>query len=204
VKVDGVKVVEVGETLYVHERDAWRAWLARHHASAREIWLVYYKKASGKPRISYNDAVDEAICFGWIDSIVKAIDGDCFAQRFTPRRKGSPCSELNKARAKRLIKEGQMTAAGLRALDGTLGKGARIHKGAIRESKRWSVPSDILEALQNDALAWKHFRKLPLTYRRIRIAFIEGARKRPEIFKRRLGYFIKMTARNKRFGMVRE
>src|SRR3989442_11748515 len=78
--------MEIGTTLYVKDRRQWRAWLARHHKTAPEIWLIYYKKHSGRPRIPYSDAVEEALCYGWIDSITKPVDEDRWAQRFSPRR----------------------------------------------------------------------------------------------------------------------
>src|ERR1051326_6374087 len=109
--------MEIGRTLYVHTAAAWRAWLKKHHAKAREIWLVYPKKHSGKPRIPYKDAVGQALCFGWIDSITKTIDEDRWTQRFSPRRKGSPLSEMKKARGRRLIRDKQMTPAGLKGTE---------------------------------------------------------------------------------------
>ena len=115
------------------------AWLRKHRTTRKDVWLVYYRESSGKPRISYNDAVDEALCFGWIDSTVRRIDDERFAQRFTPRRPGSPISEMNRARVGRLVRE-----------------------------KRMTTP----------------FQRFPGTYRRVRIAFVEGARKRPDEFKR--------------------
>src|SRR6266478_8414411 len=102
--------MEITKTLYVHEVKAWRAWLRKNHAKAAEIWLVYTKKHSGKPRLAYNDAVDEALCFGWIDSTVKTLDKDRFAQRFSPRKKNSPFSEMNLARARRMIRRKRMAA----------------------------------------------------------------------------------------------
>jgi uncharacterized protein YdeI (YjbR/CyaY-like superfamily) len=108
--------MDVGETLDVRARAAWRSWLHRNHARKKEIWLVYHAKAGGKRSIAYNDAVDEALCFGWIDSTVKKLGPQSRAQRFTPRRKGSPVSEMNKARARRLVRERRMTAVGLAAL----------------------------------------------------------------------------------------
>ena len=95
--------MKVGKTFYARNRREWRSWLARHHKTAPEIWLIYYKKHSGKPRVSYNDAVDEALCYGWIDSILKPIDADCYAQRFSPRRPTSRLSEMNRERVRRLI-----------------------------------------------------------------------------------------------------
>lgn len=194
--------MKITRTLYVHKTKDWRAWLRKRHAKAKEVWLVYYKKASGRPRISYNDAVDEAMCFGWIDSTVKTLDADRWCQRFSPRRKGSPCSELNKRRAMRMIRQRRMTPAGLAALEGTLGGGARIHRGVIRHSGRWAPPADILKALKKDPVVWRNYSRFPAAYRRIRVAWITAARRRPAAFKTRLAYFLKKTARNERFGMV--
>jgi uncharacterized protein YdeI (YjbR/CyaY-like superfamily) len=185
------RVTKVTRTLYVHRVADWRAWLRKHHKTSREIWLVYYRKASGKPRISYNDAVDEALCFGWIDSIVKRIDADRRAQRFTPRRAGSKTSEMNKARARRLVREKRMTRAGLEAI------------GTLR-APRLVIPADIEATLKRDPAAWDHFQRFPVAYRRIRVAFIDGARARPAEFRRRLGNLVRRSAKNERFGMVRE
>src|SRR5438445_11628080 len=108
--------MEIGDTLDVRTRAAWRAWLRRNHARKKEIWLVLHLKASGRESSAYNDAVDEALCFGWIDSIVKKVGTLSRAQRFTPRRRGSPVSETNKARARRLVRAARMTAAARPAL----------------------------------------------------------------------------------------
>src|SRR5678816_4889869 len=107
----------MGKTLYVTNRDEWRDWLAKHGQSETEVWLIYYKQQSDRPRIPYDDAVEEALCFGWIDSIVKRIDDEKFAQKFTPRRNTSKWSELNKRRVRKLIREGRMTDAGLARID---------------------------------------------------------------------------------------
>jgi len=183
--------MELGVTLDVRTRAAWRAWLLRNHARKKEIWLVYHAKASGGSSISYNDAVDEAICFGWIDSMVKKVGAHSRAQRFTPRRKGSPISEMNKARARRLVREGRMTAVGRAALGSALRREALV------------VAPDVRRALRAEPGAWGRFEKLPVAYKQIRLGFIEGARGRPPIFTTRLRYFVRMTARGKRYGMVR-
>src|SRR5262249_43944776 len=146
------------KTLYVHKVKDWRAWLKKGHKTVKEIWLVYYKKDSGKPRISYNDAVDEAMCFGWIDSTVKTLDKDRYCQRFSPRKKGSPVSELNKHRAIRLIREKRMTPAGLASLEGTLQGGAKLHQGRIEHTGPFKVPAHVKNALVK-AKAWKNFEK---------------------------------------------
>jgi uncharacterized protein YdeI (YjbR/CyaY-like superfamily) len=104
------------KTLHVADRKLWRAWLAKHHRSETEIWLIYYRKETGTPRISYNDAVLEALCYGWIDSTLIAIDKERFAQRFTVRRKTSSLSQMNKERIYKLIAQRKMTKAGLAAI----------------------------------------------------------------------------------------
>jgi uncharacterized protein YdeI (YjbR/CyaY-like superfamily) len=96
--------MDLGKTLYLTEREAWRAWIAENYDKEKEIWLIYPKKASGKPRIQYNDAVEEALCFGWIDSITKRIDETYYAQRFTPRNPKSKYSENKKQRLRELVK----------------------------------------------------------------------------------------------------
>ena len=182
--------MKLGKKLYVTNREAWRSWLAKNHNTKSETWLVYYKKHTGKPRIPYGDAVEEALSYGWIDSTVKRIDDDRFAQRFTPRRKGSPMSEMNKERARRMISAGRMAPPGLATVNGRL-------------DDDFIVPERILAVLKKDENVWKHFRGFPEHYRRIRLAYIEGARNRPEEFQKRLRHFLKMTAQNKKFGMLR-
>ena len=183
--------MEVTRTLYVHRVADWRAWLRKHHKTSSEIWLIYYRKSSGKPRISYNDSVDEALCFGWIDSIQKKLDEERLAQRFTPRRPGSKTSEMNKARARRLVREKRMTQAGLAAI------------GPLT-APRLVIAKDVKAAFDKDPMAWKRFSRFPIAYRRIRIAFVEGARGRPAEFRKRLGNLVRKSAKNERFGMVRE
>lgn len=181
--------MKIGETFYTADRKKWRSWLKKHYGNKKEIWLVYYRKNSKKARIPYNDAVDEALCFGWIDSIVKGIDKDKFAQRFTPRRKGSPMSEMNKERVRRLISAGKMTDDGL------------IHAGNLNQKLR--IAPDIIKFIKQNKEAWKYFQKFPVSYKRIRIAYIEDRRDNPKLFKKSLINFIKFTAKNKRFGMIK-
>ena len=108
--------MEIGETLYVTDREEFRHWLQENHAAKREIWLVQYKKATGKPSLPYLEAVEEAICFGWIDGFEKSMDSERYATRFTPRRPRSNWTETNKERARRMITAGRMTQAGRAAL----------------------------------------------------------------------------------------
>lgn len=112
--------MEIGETLLVSSRQEWREWLAEHHRDYKEIWLIYYKKTSGKTGISYEESVEEALCFGWIDGQNKSIDQDTYAGRFTPRRPKSPWSDSNRERVTRLLRDGHMTEAGLAVLPADL------------------------------------------------------------------------------------
>jgi uncharacterized protein YdeI (YjbR/CyaY-like superfamily) len=189
--------VDVGKTLRAKTRAEWRRWLARNHDRRPEIWLVFHTKASGKRFVAYDDAVEEALCFGWSDSTVKKLDGDARAQRFTPRRPGSAVSELNRERVRRLVAQGLMTPAGLAAI-GAAGRPAGRARG------RFVVPADIRRELKRDRETWGNFQAFPETYRRIRVAWIDAARVRPEVFEQRLRYFLRMTKQNKRFGTYRD
>lgn len=188
--------MKLGKTLYVTNRRAWRSWLSKHHKNATEIWLVSFKKHTKKPSLPYNDAVEEALAYGWIDSIEKSIDKDSYAQRYSPRRPGSNWSAMNKERARRLIEQGKMTRAGLAAMKDM----QKARMGASRS--RMAIPSDVLRRLREDRQTWQNFQRFPSSYKRIRVGWIDAARMRPLEFEKRLRYFLKMTAQNKRFGMV--
>jgi len=108
--------MDIGETIYVTTGAEFRKWLVRNHSTKKEIWLIQYKKATQKPSIKYIEAVEQAICFGWIDSFEKGMDSERYATRFTPRRPRSNWTETNKEHARQLIAQGKMTAAGRAAL----------------------------------------------------------------------------------------
>lgn len=112
-KKDAVEAtMEIGETIYVTTREEFREWLEKNHKTCKEIWLIQYKKFTNKPSIPYVDAVEEAICFGWIDGFEKGMDDQRFAKRFTPRKTKSMWTETNIERAEKMIEEGKMTEAG--------------------------------------------------------------------------------------------
>jgi len=180
--------MEIGKTLYVSNRKDWRAWLRKNCKKERDIWLIYYKKDSGKPRIPYNDAVEEALCFGWIDSIIKKVDAERFAQRFSPRNPKSPYSQANTERLQSLIAKGKVAKDVLATL------------GNLTKEEEFVVPPDILKAIKADKDAWRNFQKLSPRYIRIRVGFIDRSRNRPDFFRTRLSYFIRMTAKGKTFG----
>ncbi len=179
--------MDITQTLYVTDRKAWRKWLKKNYKTAPEIWLISYKKATGKPSLLYNDAVEEALCFGWIDSIIKRLDQERTVQRFSPRKPRSSYSQANKERLRALMAQGKLAKEVAATLGDLL-------------NEKFVIPPDILKALKANKTAWENFQKLSDSYRRIRIAFIEGARNRPAEFRKRLQYFIKMTEINKTIG----
>jgi uncharacterized protein YdeI (YjbR/CyaY-like superfamily) len=189
--------MEITKTLYLTNRKDWRKWLAKNHKTEKDIWLIYYRKETGKPRIPYDDAVLEALCYGWIDSIVKKIDKEIFVQRFSPRRSNSILSQLNKERIRELIKEKKMTKYGLEAI-------SHVFDPKTDNPNNFVIPPKIMKALKANKDAWKYFQKMPPSYQRIRIAYIDNYSKYEDIYKKKLDYFIKMTAQNKRIGFVRE
>ena len=169
------------------DRDEWRSWLSKNFDTADEIWFVFPTRDSGETGVSYNDAVEEALCFGWIDSTARGLDEKHQLRRFTPRRKGSTYSRPN---IERLI-----------WLDG---------KGMIHPDIRPSVipileaefefPEDIIDELRKDPVVWRNYLSTPEPYRRIRVSYIDAARKRPEEFRKRLDNFISVTRAGKRIG----
>lgn len=169
---------------YFSDRQKWRAWLQSHFDTEAEIWLEYPKKATGKKRISYNDAVEVALCFGWIDSKVKSLNEKTTIQRFCPRRKNSTYSQANKERLMWLLEHD------------------RIHPTQIEEVRKvvadkFEFAEDILTELKKDKTTWENYQKLSAPYKRIRVAYIQSARKRPAEFRKRLDHFIAKTRENK-------
>ncbi len=189
--------MEINNILYVKDRRAWRAWLSKNHKKEKNVWLIYYKKASGKKTIPYNDAVDEALCYGWIDSTRKNLDEDRYTQRFTPRNPKSSVSQMNKERIWMLIDQGRMTKAGLDAI-------AKVfdHRS---NPKDFVFPKDIMDAIKENKKAWSNFKKFPERYKRIRVAYVERRRSQgKDVFENSLKNLIKKTEENKRFGLIQE
>lgn len=148
--------MEISKTLYVKKREQWRKWLEKNHLKKPDIWLVFYKKNSGKQRIPYNDAVKEALCYGWIDSTVKPVDEICYAHRFSPRRNNSKLSEMNRERVRRLIKEKKMTEFGLEKIKHELYSDKETKKKKPK-LKRYVLSADILRELKKYPAVWKNF-----------------------------------------------
>ena len=186
--------MEIGNILDVKDRGGWRSWLAKHHQTDAEIWLVFYKKASGKTGITYNDAVMEALSYGWIDSTVKTLDPERYVQRFSKRNKSSGLSQMNLERVRALIREKRMTQSGLAAI-------AHVFDPAADKAEEFVIPTDILQPLKKNQQAWENFQQFPDDYKRVRIAYIESRKRHgAEHFQKSLEHFITMTAKNKHIG----
>ena len=182
-------MMEVPEVkiLYCRDRSEWRSWLSENFRTSEDVWFVFPTKDSDEMGVSYNDAVEEALCFGWIDSTTKRLDDTHQIRHFTPRRKGSTYSRPN---IERLI---QMDSEG------------KIHPD-IRPSvlplieAEYVFPQDILAEIKEDPKAWENYQNFTDSYKRIRVAYIDAARKRPEEFRKRLDNFISMTRKNRIIG----
>ena len=180
--------MEFKNLLSAKNRDELRHWLMQHHNTETECWVVVKR---GRPvddnTFWYIDAVEEALCFGWIDSTTKKMDNGITAQRLTPRRKGSIWSELNKERCRRMERLGRMTDAGRSVLPDMSEKGFIIDK-------------DILTALKVDSEIWTNFNNFPPLYRRVRIDTIQIKKKQPELFEKRLQKFLDNTKNGLMYG----
>lgn len=176
--------MEQKKTFYTSDRLKWRQWLIENFEKENEIWLVFPTIASGETSISYNDAVEEALCFGWIDSTLHSIDETHKARRFTPRREGSSYSRPNIERLIWLNKQGMIHPSVKESVADII-------------SAPYEFPQDILGEIRKDETAWSNYEKLSEPYKRIRVAYIDAARKRPEEFEKRLRSFISKTRDNK-------
>ena len=185
--------------LYLKTREEWRRWLDENHSSVDEVWLVYYKKPSGKPRIPYNEAVEEALCYGWIDGKIKRINDNYFIQRFTPRRPGSRWSKYNIERIQRLINEGQMKPEGLKAYNRALERPHLIYENKADGDP--VVPEDLASALIKNGLAKTNFNKFPLSSRRMFIDWLNSAKK-AETRPKRIEKIVAFAEKDIRPGMM--
>ncbi len=179
-------------------RVQWRAWLENNHANEAEVWLVFLKQHTGNPNVSYNDAVEEALCFGWIDGLKRTIDEDRYMHRFTPRKERSKWSKLNKERAQRMLKAGQMAPAGEKSIKMAKKNGRWIEPTSARTN--FSIPREFDAQLKRNKKAATFFDSLAPSYQQQYIAWIATA-KRPETRKRRLDEAIKLLYRGEKLGM---
>jgi uncharacterized protein YdeI (YjbR/CyaY-like superfamily) len=189
--MSGSEVLEFGD------RAEWRKWLEENHSAEDSAWVIIYKKGSKETGLRYREAVDEAVCFGWIDGGMRSLDGERFRLRFSHRRRGSVWSLLNRERAERLIEAGLMEEAGLRAVEEAKGNG--MWDAAYTSRVEPEVPHDLLEALKENEEAWENFEAFSNSAKLIYVRWVEGA-KREGTRARRISEVVRRAARNIRPG----
>jgi uncharacterized protein YdeI (YjbR/CyaY-like superfamily) len=180
-------------TVYVKDRREWRNWLHKNAAKCEEIWLVYYKKDSGQSGISYEDAVQEAVCFGWIDGKIQKLDELRYARRFTPRKPNSRWSASNIRRVEQLNAAGKMTAAGLASF-------SSAHR-LQTPSMPARMPKELEAHFKKQSVAWENFKTFPPHYRRLTTAWVASAKKNETRLKR-LQKLIDFSARKERIQFM--
>ncbi|MBN1280043.1 MAG: YdeI/OmpD-associated family protein [Candidatus Thermoplasmatota archaeon] len=186
------------EPLFFSNRADWRAWLEHHHKTSTGVRLLYYNKSSGKPGLNHIDAVEEALCFGWIDSILKKIDADRFVLKYTPRKPRSVWSKINKEKAEALIAAGKMTAAGLQKIEEAQQQG--VWEKAYTNKVKERLPSDLKQALLAHPRAWENFQQFANSYRNTYIGWVKGA-KTQETRQRRITVVVQRSAQEKKPGI---
>ncbi len=187
---------ESSKTLRNPTRTVWRSWLRRNHSRAEEAWPIFYKMHTGKGKMSYLEALDEALCFGWIDGRLQRIDDEKHRIRFSPRRKGSVWSEGNIRRVRRLVGDGRMTPAGLAKIDRKTLNRPISKKGR----PRYRLSSEMKKRLMIHEKAWRNYRDLAPSSREMYAYWLSSARK-PETKERRLKVAVALLTKNKKLGM---
>ncbi len=184
------------EAPHVHadDRATWHAWLEANHASARGVWLVTWRRRTGRPTLSYEDAIEEALCFGWVDSTSGHLDDDRGKLYFAPRKPRSVWAASNKARAEKLIREGRRAPAGLAAIERARANGSW---SLLESSDRLEVPDDLAAALEAHPPAGASFAAFPPSARKMMLGWLATAR-RPETRARRIERIAEAAARNER------
>jgi len=186
------------KTLYCKTTEEWRTWLEQKHDKETEIWLIFFKKAAGKPSLDYESAVEEALCFGWIDSIIKKIDESRFARKFTPRNDDSKWSDKNKKRVERLIKSDRMTPVGLAKVKAAQKNGRWDEPD--RPDISFEIPEEFRKALNQNSKARKFFEQLAPSYRKQFIGWISVA-KRSETKAKRINESIQLLSKGEKLGL---
>jgi uncharacterized protein YdeI (YjbR/CyaY-like superfamily) len=166
--------MDAPELLYFVSSAEWREWLEHNHKAATEAWLVHYKKGTKKPGVSYREALDEALCFGWIDTKLKSLDKESFKLRWVPRQPGSLWSKQNKDRAEELVEQGRMTGAGLASIEEAR-KSGNWDK-AYTLLTRWDTPEDLRKALAQNPQALAQFEAWANSHRNQYIHWVNSAR----------------------------
>ena len=186
------------ETLEVASRAEWRRWLARNHASSSGVWLVFRKAHAGGPALSYDDSVEEALCFGWVDSLIRRLDESRYARKFTPRKPESRWSKSNKARAENMIDAGLMTPRGLALVEDARSTGEWAKADVPPTAP--GTPDELVVALEADRAAKAYFDSLSPSLRKQYTAWI-GSAKRADTRARRAKELTAVLARGERLGL---
>ena len=187
------------KTVEVKNRAEWRAWLAAHHNKETEVWLVYNKKKTGKSSVEYGASVEEALCYGWIDSIIKKLDDTKYARKFTPRKDSSKWSASNKKRIEKLIREGLMTEYGLVKVEAAKRSGSWDNP-VQKPELTYDIPAEFAEALRENKRAQETYANLAPTYQKRYLGWIETA-KRPETREKRIKESIQLLVEGKKLGL---
>lgn len=181
------------DTLDVRDRRSWRKWLHEHHDSVGEVWLVFHKKHTGVQCLSYDESVEEAVCYGWIDSLMRRLDDDRYARKFTPRRPDSKWSTANRTRYAHLESCGALAEPGLK-------RPPTARSGDVPKPSVAGVPAYIEDALRSEPRAWETFEQLAPSHRRQFVGWIDSA-KRQDTKSRRLSEAIQLLAAGRKLGM---
>ena len=179
--------------LVLEDRREWRGWLEDNHSKEREAWVVIQKKRSTRKGLKYEEAVEEAICFGWIDSKMQSIDAERFRQRFSPRKRNSIWSKINRERAERLMERGLMAEAGYEAIEEAKGNG--MWDSAYTSKKEPVTPRDLLEALKEDRVGYENWDKFSNSVKLMYVRWVENARKE-ETRARRIDEVVRRAVEN--------
>ncbi|MFC1966752.1 YdeI family protein [Chloroflexota bacterium] len=191
--------MEFDDALLFSSSLQWRKWLEQNHDSIKAVWLIHYKKNSGKSSVSYDDALEEALCFGWVDSIMKRIDDEKFILKYSPRKTKSIWSRRNKEKAEKLIKVGKMTNAGLIKIEEAKNNG--FWDNAYTNKDRDEIPEDLNNALLQNNDAWVNFHNFANSYWNMYIGWVNSA-KTEQTRKRRIAEVVKRSWLNKKPGIV--
>ena len=193
-----MKNKELTEAKLFKNRNEWREWLQENHDQEQGVWLLHYRKALGKVSLNHGDAVEEALCFGWIDSKLKKIDEERFVLKYSPRRSKSVWSKINKEKAEQMISLGKMTQAGLYKIEEAKRQG--FWNSAYTNKVKEKMPSDLKNALMKNRIAWNNFQKFANSYRNMYIGWIKNA-KTEKTRKRRIGEVVQRSLNNKKPGI---
>jgi len=189
------------KTYHPKNRNQWRQWLLKNHNISPGIWLIYFKKGTGKPRVSYDEAVEEALCFGWIDSLPRKLDEERAMLKFTPRKPKSIWSRLNKMRIEKLLEEKKIMPAGIAAIELAKQNGSwDILSLSDEATANNEIPGDLEELLSKKTKAKENFFNFSLSIRRQFLYWIDSA-KRPETRKIRIKQTVLMSLANKKPGI---